>query len=429
MSTGARCGPARRSSRRASLRFTLRLSASMCGHKESLGKRPAPKGPRVWQLRAVTGSALRGAHSGVCVVPKLKARPSSRRSCMSASTCDTFRCARCGPSLPRKAKSSEEYPHARCESIRTARLKAANTHPWAAARHRLRTSCVTVRRRRGFLGCPKTQTSSPWEPCSYSFDAIGPKQSSAAMALLRLALLAAVSARSPLETLCDGDRLVVVAGYHHSCTTVLQAQLAQRIGLPVPSVRDERWPTEHPKEACSNAWSVFRKPLSGLRDVHRFARLRNRFPAARLVFCTRGAPDQIWSLMKRSCSRSPRLATYLAKQRCQVHDKEGGVNRARATGPLILQSCQGTRGVSSIKLFPTTWRPRTRRRCSWSAPRATRRPSRRPRRQGPPTTTGDGGRPRSPSTRLHRPTSARAGASRRCYGRSGTAPTPGRCRP
>lgn len=169
----------------------------MCGFKESLGKRPAPKGPRVWQLRAVTGSALRGAHSGVCVVPKLKARPSSRRSCMSASTCDTFRCARCGPSLPRKAKSSEEYPHARCESIRTARLKAANTHPWAAARHRLRTSCVTVRRRRGFLGCPKTQTSSPWEPCSYSFDAIGPKQSSAAMALLRLALLAAVSARSP----------------------------------------------------------------------------------------------------------------------------------------------------------------------------------------------------------------------------------------
>lgn len=142
------------------------------------------------------------------------------------------------------------------------------------------------------------------------------------MALLRLALLATVSARSPLETLCDGDRLIVVAGYHHSCTTILQAQLAQRVGLPVPSVRDERWPTDHPREACSNAWSVFRKPLSGLRDVHRFARLRNRFPAARLIFCTRGAPDQIWSLMKRSCSTSPRLATYLAKQRCQVHDKE-----------------------------------------------------------------------------------------------------------
>ena len=111
--------------------------------------------------------------------------------------------------------------------------------------------------------------------------------------------------------LCDGDRLIVVAGYHHSGTSILQAQLARRLGLPVPTTKEERWPTDHHEEACSAEWSVFRVRLSGLRDVHRFARLRNRFPAARLVFCTRDASNQIGSLMRRACAESPRLATYL----------------------------------------------------------------------------------------------------------------------
>lgn len=130
--------------------------------------------------------------------------------------------------------------------------------------------------------------------------------------------------------LCDGDRLIVVAGYHHSGTSILQAQLARRLGLPVPTTTDERWPTDHHEEACSAEWSVFRTRLSGLRDVHRFARLRNRFPAARLVFCTRDAPNQIWSLMRRACAESPRLATYLAKQRCQVLEKEARWRRPGA---------------------------------------------------------------------------------------------------
>ena len=130
--------------------------------------------------------------------------------------------------------------------------------------------------------------------------------------------------------LCDGDRLIVVAGYHHSGTSILQAQLARRLGLPVPTTTDERWPTDHHEEACSPEWSVFRTRLSGLRDVHRFARLRNRFPAARLVFCTRDAPNQIWSLMRRACAESPRLATYLAKQRCQVLEKEARWRRPGA---------------------------------------------------------------------------------------------------
>ena len=130
--------------------------------------------------------------------------------------------------------------------------------------------------------------------------------------------------------LCDGDRLIVVAGYHHSGTSMLQAQLARRLGLPVPTTTDERWPTDHHEEACSPEWSVFRTRLSGLRDVHRFARLRNRFPAARLVFCARDAPNQIWSLMRRACAESPRLATYLAKQRCQVLEKEARWRRPGA---------------------------------------------------------------------------------------------------
>ena len=130
--------------------------------------------------------------------------------------------------------------------------------------------------------------------------------------------------------LCDGDRLIVVAGYHHSGTSILQAQLARRLGLPVPTTTDERWPTDHHEEACAPEWSVFRVRLSGLRDVHRFARLRNRFPAARLVFCTRDAPNQIWSLMRRACAESPRLATYLAKQRCQVLEKEARWRRPGA---------------------------------------------------------------------------------------------------
>lgn len=150
------------------------------------------------------------------------------------------------------------------------------------------------------------------------------------MARLAALLVTTAWARSPLEMLCDGDRLIVVAGYHHSGTSILQAQLARRLGLPVPTTTDERWPTDHHEEACSPEWSVFRTRLSGLRDVHRFARLRNRFPAARLVFCTRDAPNQIWSLMRRACAESPRLATYLAKQRCQVLEKEARWRRPGA---------------------------------------------------------------------------------------------------
>ena len=50
--------------------------------------------------------------------------------------------------------------------------------------------------------------------------------------------------------LCDGDRLIVVAGYHHSGTSILQAQLARRLGLPVPSFNNNdglrRWQVRQP---------------------------------------------------------------------------------------------------------------------------------------------------------------------------------------
>ena len=47
-------------------------------------------------------------------------------------------------------------------------------------------------------------------------------------ALITTLVITTAWARSPLEMLCDGDRLIVVAGYDHSGTSILQAQLARR---------------------------------------------------------------------------------------------------------------------------------------------------------------------------------------------------------
>ena len=57
--------------------------------------------------------------------------------------------------------------------------------------------------------------------------------------------------------------------------------------------------------------------------MRRFEGLRRKFPAARMIFCTRDAPNQIWSVMKRTCYRtSVPFATCLAKQRCQINEAE-----------------------------------------------------------------------------------------------------------
>ena len=102
------------------------------------------------------------------------------------------------------------------------------------------------------------------------------------MARLAALLVTTAWARSPLEMLCDGDRLIVVAGYHHSGTSILQAQLARRLSLQIPSTTDERWPTDHHEEACSAEWSVFRVRLSGLRDVLQ-SRSTNMHPVTNMM--------------------------------------------------------------------------------------------------------------------------------------------------
>ena len=129
--------------------------------------------------------------------------------------------------------------------------------------------------------------------------------------------------RGRSNKLCSGEILIVIGGFHHSFTTILRGQLARRLGVPWGGARDERWPDDHVDEACSAEWTIFKKPTNGPRDVRRFKGLRHKFPAVRLIFCTRDAPNQIWSLMKRSCYQTSELfATYVAKQRCQINDSE-----------------------------------------------------------------------------------------------------------
>ena len=142
-----------------------------------------------------------------------------------------------------------------------------------------------------------------------------------------------VAAAQPhkLHKLCDGERLIFIGGFHHSFTSVLRAQLAKRLGVPLRGARDERWPDDHVEEACSAEWTVFKKPTNSPRDVRRFEGLRRKFPAARMIFCTRDAPNQIWSLMKRTCYRtSVPFATYVAKQRCQINESEKRWRRSNA---------------------------------------------------------------------------------------------------
>ena len=134
-----------------------------------------------------------------------------------------------------------------------------------------------------------------------------------------------VAAAQPhkLHKLCDGERLIFIGGFHHSFTSVLRAQLAKRLGVPLRGGRDERWPDDHVEEACSAEWTVFKKPTNTVRATRRFEGLRRKFPAARMIFCTRDAPNQIWSIMKRTCYRtSEPFATCLAKKRCMINEAE-----------------------------------------------------------------------------------------------------------
>lgn len=119
---------------------------------------------------------------------------------------------------------------------------------------------------------------------------------------------------------CAGANVIVVGGFHHSGTTVVQHELLRQSGVNVTHRFEEAWPDPRDRAVlCAATPLIYKHPTNDLRRLHEMLALRQLLPKVQLVFVVRQAAPVVWSLLRRlNTTGRADLVRELSRQRCEV---------------------------------------------------------------------------------------------------------------
>lgn len=119
---------------------------------------------------------------------------------------------------------------------------------------------------------------------------------------------------------CTGANVIVVGGFHHSGTTVVQHELLRQSGVNVTHRFEEAWPDPHDRAVrCSATPRIYKHPTNDLRRLHDMLGLRQLLPNVQLVFVVRQTAPVVWSLLRRlNTTDRADVARELSRQHCEV---------------------------------------------------------------------------------------------------------------